>query len=715
MNKEALEKLNNANSNKIQQSSMSLSEIDIIKQVVNKAIKSMALSPDQDKKEISKDEFRNTYRIWSGFVKFIRSQIQSKQRLVDTKYIGCFYEKDGKIVYLVSQDYFEAGKFKNKKQPEFDKQQEIIKGFKDNNLFSQINEQAIALVCNLSTALVQRVLTDFFSALIELSRTTRHEVILDFKVGNLHLKRNGELLFESKAETDANIKNRNRDNETIRDDVSIIDTASAMLSQIGRGGGPISIRSDFMENLSVRTPGTLSTYSKSNHSVRAHSTEANSIRKNQKMNQTAENWNRFRTNGATSGNNNRLQSLPNNESGTEYQSIDSQKQIPFPFLQAFIERRTGQRFSKKVKFNQSEDQSKILGHIIDQINTKQENKDTVRANKLDKEQREVQMLGDRLKLDQQKFKNDKLRKKLDFLQANEAMLLEKRMQNKMEQEQKLNDRLNYFPFTHGDTIEQQRQMIKDLQKQELIEQYQRKAEAKSLSQSRPFRVSNLENISENNNNNTSLILPSSTGVTFAKALNNYPYKVKQTQNMELTMNRAWLRYEDELRQKEEHKKKLAENFYHSIEKDQKQIEMENFKRIQNQKTTRKELIDQMEHRKMMENFNNQQEKVFVKTSFGPEQNELLVSMLDEIQKEKKFVTKNDLEDLITSKKTKQDIDTINEHSVDKKTINGLQQTFMEEQKRIIEIEKQKKLKNKNEWISQAKMNEKAKKVENLFQ
>ena len=37
--------------------------------------------------------------------------------------------------------------------------------------------------------------------------------------------------------------------------------------------------------------------------------------------------------------------------------------------------------------------------------------------------------------------------------------------------------------------------------------------------------------------------------------------------MELTMNKAWERFEQELRQKEEHKKKLSDNFYASIEKD----------------------------------------------------------------------------------------------------------------------------------------------------
>ena len=42
--------------------------------------------------------------------------------------------------------------------------------------------------------------------------------------------------------------------------------------------------------------------------------------------------------------------------------------------------------------------------------------------------------------------------------------MEKRQVRKAEHEQKQFDKLNYFPFTHGDTIEQQRQIIKETQK-----------------------------------------------------------------------------------------------------------------------------------------------------------------------------------------------------------------------------------------------------------
>jgi hypothetical protein len=40
--------------------------------------------------------------------------------MVDTLYIGHFYEnKESKVEFLISNDYFDAGKFKNKKLPPF--------------------------------------------------------------------------------------------------------------------------------------------------------------------------------------------------------------------------------------------------------------------------------------------------------------------------------------------------------------------------------------------------------------------------------------------------------------------------------------------------------------------------------------------------------------------------------------------------------------------
>ena len=115
----------------------------------------------------------------------------------------------------------------------------------------QVNPATIGFVCNLNKNVVHKILTDFFSAFIELSRRTQNEVILDFKVGNLHLYKNGELFFESKSETDNAMGSPTKRAEP-REDISVIDSASAILST--GGGRVMSIKSSYLENLSVRTP-----------------------------------------------------------------------------------------------------------------------------------------------------------------------------------------------------------------------------------------------------------------------------------------------------------------------------------------------------------------------------------------------------------------------------------------------------------------------------
>ena len=77
-------------------------------------------------------------------------------------------------------------------------------------------------------------------------------MILDFKLGNLHLYKNGEIVFESKSETENAFETLNHRRNELREDISVIDNASAILSS--GGGRVMSIKSSYLENLSVRTP-----------------------------------------------------------------------------------------------------------------------------------------------------------------------------------------------------------------------------------------------------------------------------------------------------------------------------------------------------------------------------------------------------------------------------------------------------------------------------
>lgn len=75
---------------------------------------------------------------------------------------------------------------------------------------------------------MKQILTDFFAALIEYGRGTTHEVILNLKIGNLHLFKNGEIAFEYNNEEEDPKKRKER--LEVREDLSVIDYASAILS-----------------------------------------------------------------------------------------------------------------------------------------------------------------------------------------------------------------------------------------------------------------------------------------------------------------------------------------------------------------------------------------------------------------------------------------------------------------------------------------------------
>ena len=97
-----------------------LNELDVSKIVAQKYAKNAQYSEEKPLPAVVKEEFRNIYKVWSAFAKFIRSQVAGKQKMVDTTFIGHILKSDDEAVnnsnleLLISQDFYEAGKFKNK-------------------------------------------------------------------------------------------------------------------------------------------------------------------------------------------------------------------------------------------------------------------------------------------------------------------------------------------------------------------------------------------------------------------------------------------------------------------------------------------------------------------------------------------------------------------------------------------------------------------------
>lgn len=91
--------------------------------------------------------------MWQAFSKFIKNQVEIKNKVVDTKLIGLFSpSNDRKCVIYPSPEYLEAGRFKLQKQflvetngdPDYYKEQ-----FDEKNTNSvSLNFGAISLVSN---------------------------------------------------------------------------------------------------------------------------------------------------------------------------------------------------------------------------------------------------------------------------------------------------------------------------------------------------------------------------------------------------------------------------------------------------------------------------------------------------------------------------------------------------------------------------------------
>jgi len=52
-----------------------LNELELAKMLAHKYSKSFDYSDESERKNLSKEEFRNICKVWSGFIKFIKSQV----------------------------------------------------------------------------------------------------------------------------------------------------------------------------------------------------------------------------------------------------------------------------------------------------------------------------------------------------------------------------------------------------------------------------------------------------------------------------------------------------------------------------------------------------------------------------------------------------------------------------------------------------------------
>lgn len=64
-------------------------------------------------KRIMEENMQRINKVWLAFSKFVKNQVVTNGRVVDTGLIGLFYNDSlRQVSYMPSPDYLDAGKFK---------------------------------------------------------------------------------------------------------------------------------------------------------------------------------------------------------------------------------------------------------------------------------------------------------------------------------------------------------------------------------------------------------------------------------------------------------------------------------------------------------------------------------------------------------------------------------------------------------------------------
>lgn len=100
-----------------------------------------------------------------------------------------------------------------------------------------------------------------------------------------------------------------------------------------------------------------------------------------------------------------------------------------------------------------EPEGELLKYISKQMAEKQNNKVSNKIDRIIEERKDLKDFRKRIIIDTKQAVNDKLLQKIDFMSANDNIMTEKIQKVLKYNDEKVNEKMNYFPFTHGDAIE----------------------------------------------------------------------------------------------------------------------------------------------------------------------------------------------------------------------------------------------------------------------
>jgi hypothetical protein len=369
---------------------------------------------------------RTLYKVWSGFTKFIRSQL-SQGRSVNSTDFGRFIQTEGVVKFIPNEKFLQKGNFVYKNQADV-RAQEV----KDRSKDQHVSYSAIAYACEVDRDLVSSALKEITGKAIDLISQGK-VVVLNVKVGTMTLS-SGQLEFRSGAPQGLNTS------------VDAVRTQSV----------PSSVRTPRSSRCTIFRPDT----SQSNV---YHASNPNPMHQ-----------------GASPNVNNYQRGLKVKRG--------SEPPVPFPFFAGMAAPNV--HFQTKYTRRQAIDvpvsATELLYTHKEQIRAKKEGELEARRKAKEEERKRLMDLHFQIVKDRDTKIEAERKKRVLFVEGIQEHLDIRTKQQTMDSEVKANETYDYFPFTHGDQIEKFQQELKQKEAQEMKAAMQSLPKLNRSSQDLPY-------------------------------------------------------------------------------------------------------------------------------------------------------------------------------------------------------------------------------------
>eukprot|EP00347_Sterkiella_histriomuscorum_P008443 403345075 len=631
------------------------------------------------------------YRVWSGYTKYLKSQVLDKQRIVQCPITGTYipeklYRQISKINNIANSPYSDDNDFINCDKlsmingKELDRKSQaglsVTQNIQNNINSKNNNEQSINCYYVPNIEFVDGLklkydedaerfnLNPYFTVTHAIKKDL--QVKLNLRIGFLRII-NSKLTFENLTHQIFRLR-KDIDQQSVTSCGSFTRSQRRQIfknfalkngfNSTQGGNDSQSVRTQ-SNQISTRTPQTYATSQTKPQTSHLSSTDSQGGNINSFINMSNPNpQNAFSQYGKLTY--------------SQIQDINQKNGILIPGFPGMFANGVHTRFGKKVCFDsQSQAQSSggpINDHLF-QMSTKLNSRDLERQ--------------------QEKIERDNKDRKdnQDF-------------------------RINFFPFTHGEQIEQRRIQERGVMNEDLQRHLQGRSQRTSGSQPRHTKNSSNQWLIDEANQSTQFKNSLNGRVStdyltqyphFLKPNKHYPYRRTDDSHIKSNMEVALDRYERDLVSQEQHKIQAKEQIKDQVLNETLTMRAIQARKQKEKQDTKKILEIQMDEKKRRDQSEIQRLREKVNTNYGPEETEEKHKYQIDKETQRKQQIEKELKQQMQSKsekkRTQQDIERIEELQ----NLAAASQVLINERQDQVEKEKQQKQIYRKAWQQQMRI------------